>query len=299
MIPNSEETESSKCDQAFLPYSVSHFQWASIVSELKRRFYRLLPGNDPPETIRDIQHQLQQHLERWLGESLLFVETLHANEQTRFRTKLRIDFYFAIGLLYQPSRICPRPDLDALRQCFESAKQRIRLFDSLYYQNNLSLSWPRTHGVFLAGATYIYCIWTSADIRSTAAISEVASDLRSCSSLLALGGEWWPLAQKGKRSFERLADSTLQSLMSRSSSSAAPLPQLPHSTTAASQGQYPEPFAMGDHEWLDVENVLQSFLQNDLQFPDLLETFDPSTVDPTDFCFDTTGWNDSNLGLPG
>jgi len=43
----------------------------------------------------------------------------------------------------------------------------------------------------------------------------------------------------------------------------------------------------------------RQFLQNDLQFPDLLETFDPSTVDPTDFCFDTTGWNDSNLGLPG
>lgn len=56
---------------------------------------------------------------------------------------------------------------------------------------------------------------------------------------------------------------------------------------------------MDDHEWLDVENVLQSFLQNDLQFPDLLDTFDPSTVDPTDLCFDTTGRNDGSLGLPG
>lgn len=265
------DSEATPLDQLFLPCSIAHFRWASIISELKQRFYRLSPGDGLQACIEELQEQLHKRLEKWLEESLVLVENLPLCHQERFRTKFQIDFHFAVGLLCQPSRSCPHPNNRALWLCLESATQRIRLFDSLYCQNNLALTWPSTHGVFLAGATLVYSIWASTEIRSSVSPVEVAGDLRLCSSLLALGGEWWPLAQRGKRSFERLADSTLNALLSRGPSG-APYAECPPTSNPANH-------SIEDSQWLDVETMLQSFFQNDLQFPDF-GTPDTTMFDP-------------------
>lgn len=281
-------------DQIQLPYSVAHFKWASIISDFKHRFYRFLPEDGSTASVQEIQQHLHGKLDGWLGESLVSVENMPTMHKERFMTKLKIDYHFATGLLYQPSRSCPRPSPRALQICLESAKQRIRLFDSLYYQNNLSLSWPRTHGVFLAGATFVYCIWASSEIRSSVSPAEVAGDLRLCSSLLALGGEWWALAQRGKRSFERLADATLQALFSMPSSSAASNAALEDQVASSLN---PADFPMVDSECLDPEAMLQSFFQTDLQFPDLFGHFDASTLDTPGMYTDTSGFPDFTAGL--
>lgn len=281
--------DSARADQAYLHYSIAHFKWASIISEFKHRFYRLLPGDGSTASIQEMQQHLHDKLKNWLDEGLASVESLPTVHQARFRTKLKIDYHFATGLLYQPSRSCPRPCPQALGFCFESAKQRIRLFDALYYQNNSSLSWPRTHGVFLAGATFVYCIWASSEIRTTASPAEVAGDLRLCSSLLALGGEWWPLAQRGKKSFERLADATLQALFS-SAPRTLPDVQVAPSLDLASMPTI-------DSQWLDPEAMLQSFFQTDLQFPELFGPFDTSMFDTPDFYTDAPGCTDGITDL--
>lgn len=192
------EDESTRLDQLSMSCSVVHFEWAMMISETKKRLYRLLPGDEPQAEIEEIQHHLQSRLESWLNKSLILVASVPSNNRERLSAQFKIDYHFAVGLIYQPSRSCPHPSDRALEICFSSAKQRIRLFDLLYCQNNLTFNWPGTHGVFLAGATYIYSIWASTAIRSSVSPAEVAGDLRLVSSLLALGGEWYPLAQRGK-----------------------------------------------------------------------------------------------------
>lgn len=285
--------DQERLDQIRLPYSVAHFKWASIISDFKHRFYRFLPEDGSTASVQEMQQHLHEKLEAWLGESLVSVENMITMHKERFRTKLKIDYHFATGLLYQPSRSCPRPSPRALQICFESAKQRIRLFDLLYYQNNLSLSWPRTHGVFLAGATFVYCIWASSEIRSSISPAEVAGDLRLCSSLLALGGEWWALAQRGKKSFERLADATLQALFSMASSAA--FNEVLETQVASLLNSADIP--LGHNEWLDPEAMLQSFFQTDLQFPDLFGHFDASILDTPGMYTDTSGYPDLTADL--
>lgn len=283
------DEEPVRLDQLFLTCSIAHFEWAVILSETKQRFYRLLPGDGTQASIQEMQDQLQAQLERWLDKSLATVGSLPSSHRERLATKFKIDYHFALGLVYQPSRSCPRPDDRALGLCFNSAKQRIRLFDSLYCQNSLTLSWPMTHGALLAGATYIYSIWASTTIRSSVSPAEVAGDLRLVSSLLALGGEWYPLAQRGKKSFEQLSDSTLNALLSRS---AGPSDQFP--TPLDSSG-----ISMSDNQWLDVETMLQPYFQNDLYFPDMLGTFDLTAFDPSVLLFDDSSGGNVNTCLSG
>lgn len=86
--------------------------------------------------------------------------------------------------------------------------------------------------------------------------------------------------------------------MSRTSSATAPPPQLSRDMATVATSQDDRPVALGEHEWMDVEAVLQSFLQNDVQFPDLLDTFEPSTVSPASLAFDTIDWNNGDSGFP-
>lgn len=277
------DDEATRSDQALLPYTLGHFQWATIVSGLKFWLYRFRSiGSCGIDELSTTRTTLQFRLESWLEETLRTIDVLPTPSQARLRTKVRIDYFFAVGLLYQPSQACPSPSSDALERCLNSAMQRIQLYDNLHAQNNLALSWPGTHGIFLAGAMLVYCLWSSADIRATVSIADVAKTTRLCSSLLTLGGEWWPLAQRGKRSFEKLADSTIKLLIDQPSTSAQ-ASSSQWTAEASAVDSFGVTTNMLATEWFDVESMLQSFLQNDFQFPDMLDALDYPSAESFDF----------------
>ena len=174
-------------DQYLLTYSAVHFKWASHISAIKYQLYRFVTNLEQSETVAEVQSSLQARLDSWLEESTSVVKQLPEAVVCRFQTEVNIRYHCAVGLLYQPSQLAPRPNTSALHRCFNSARERVRLYWSVYDQHDLSLSWPRTHDIFLASATLLYCIWSSPEIRSSIAITEVVADLRLCSSLLTLG----------------------------------------------------------------------------------------------------------------
>ncbi|WPB06904.1 uncharacterized protein RHO25_011564, partial [Cercospora beticola] len=266
-------------DQAFLFYSISHFQWAAIISAIKQQLYSFIPHDVPSSTAAELHADLNSRLDQWLQETNAAVEDLPKNTLRRFRTEIKIDYHFAIGLLYQPSRVSRTPSMQALQRCLRSASERLRLYWDLHDQNNLALSWPRTHGIFLAGATLVYCIWSSAEIRSTIVVAELAADLRLCSSLLTLGAEWWPLAQRGRRSFGNLADSTIEFLAGPCGINQHPIaPSATHGASIPIHDQHG--LATDSNQWADIEIALQSFLQHEYQLTDMLDVLDASPVDP-------------------
>lgn len=274
-VPEPDVSEQRKSDQVWLPYSVLRFQWATILSRIKYQLYRFQEPVVRP-ALTAVLNQLSNDIETWLENGTQIIEGFPAGYQTRLRTKLKIDYHFIRCLLYQPSQACMTPDDAALLLCFESATERIRLYDSLYDQNNLYVSWPTTHGIFLAGATLVYCIWMSSEVRRKVTILALTKDFRLCSNLLTLGGEWWPLAQRGRRSFDRLADSTLESLTNHQTAQSQRLPDESEMARATASALENDPFAGLDFQSpsTNVEGILQTFLQNELPFPDMLDTFD-------------------------
>lgn len=65
----------------------------------------------------------------------------------------------------------------------------------------------------------IYSFWTSIDVRRRTSAVDVSKSLRSCSTLLSIGGEWWPAAKRGYNSFGAIADLTIQKLYTEGVSS--------------------------------------------------------------------------------
>lgn len=275
-LPLPQRSNEIPPDEALLPYSIAHFEWAKILSDLKYRLYRFRAEGTASE-LSSMQQDFQSRLDHWLEQSWTMIATLASPEQARLKTKSWIHYYYAMGVVYQPSQACSAPDTASLKKCLDSALARVLLYDELYNQNNLALSWPGTHGILLSSAILIYCLWCSAEVRASVSVAEIAKAGRLCASLLALGGRVWPLAQRGGRSFERLADATIQMLLDPAS---RPLPT-PSSGLAGPNGtgEFAVGTADGSHEWVDIESMLRSFLQNDFDMVNMLDPTDQSACD--------------------
>lgn len=270
------EKGAERFDQLYSDLSIVHFGWARILSDVKYRLYRF-QGIELPDALSAIQASIQHRLDEWHRRVLQTIAKLPAKCQSQHETRMRIRYHFIIGLLYQPSQACSTPGDLALRRCFDSASERISLYDRLYNQNALLLDWPSTHGIFLSGATLVYCIWSSSEIRASASVADVAKTMRICSNLLTLGGEWWPLARRGRHSFEKLADFALQSLSNPPTAPSFDPQIVPNSSDETLTGHFDAT------EWTDIESVLQSFLQNDFSFSGTLDTLDYPSTESLDF----------------
>lgn len=267
--------EVSESDQSHLGYAVSRFRWACLVSEIKNHFYQFTSSRLSESTRLSLQSDILARLDAWLADAERNVESLDKPHTGPLLTKARIDYHYAVGLLYQPSHACPRPDTAALRHCFESATKRVHLFWSLYEEKGLILSWPTAQGISLAGTMLAYCVWTSEEIRASLSVATLSADLQLCSSLLTLGGEWWESARVGGRSFQRLANLTIHSLFSSGNRAAGggmtsrlPSPHPPSPPNDNVLG-IPGRLPTNAEEGINVDDLLYSFLQNGFDMTDI------------------------------
>jgi hypothetical protein len=188
---------------------------AKILSKIKVIFYHLpnhTNGLIWPNDLRTSQETVREELNQWLLEVPQVVDATGTDQRLRLITKLRIQYHAAICLLYQPSQAVVHPDDRSLQICFESATQRLRLYEILYDSGSLIHSFRTVQDMGLAGATAMYCVWMSESVRRTVSLSTIARDFRRCSSLLSVGGEWWPVTRNANASLERLANQTLDML---------------------------------------------------------------------------------------
>lgn len=125
-------------------------------------------------------------------------------------------------LLFQPSQVIRQPTPEALQICFDSAASILDGYQRLHDLHSLHFEWRAVQNIFAAGATLIYSFWTSQSVRKKTSQTELSRNLRSCSTLLTIGGEWWPSAKGGQSSFGSVADLTMRRLYMEDVSNKAP-----------------------------------------------------------------------------
>jgi hypothetical protein len=86
----------------------------------------------------------------------------------------------------------------------------LQLYKHLSDEDNFYHSWRSVQGIFAAGATMVYSFWALRNSSMSIPLTETLKDLRTCSNLLSIGGEWWPSVKRGKESFERIVDLTIR-----------------------------------------------------------------------------------------
>ncbi|KAM0490364.1 hypothetical protein ACHAP8_011639 [Fusarium lateritium] len=240
-------------------YASFTYKLDRIVSDIKLHFCHLPEDSSwfPwPENPIEHQQRIKETLDGWwreVSQETFDFPSLNARQREVWRLKLRIKYYTITVLLFQPSQVVRSPSADALQICFDSSSSILEGYQRLYNLQSLHYGWRAVQNIFAAGATLIYSFWTSQEVRKRVSIPRMSKDLRTCSSLLTIGGEWWPSAKNGQESFDSVASLTMRKLYMDEPPSKAPRLSL-HSTTTGLSSRRTERGALEDGSVTVLDN---------------------------------------------
>lgn len=182
----------------------------------------LLPSKTSEATTGDAtasQEEIHQRLLRWHDRMSLHwprtSEPFEERQKYLWSLRLQIRYNTTMILLFQPSQRIPNPSQEALQVVYNSASAILRSYELLHKNHGLHHGWRSVQNIFAAGAALVYSFWTSELVQSRASPTELSRSLRSCSSLLSVGGEWWPSVKTSLASFGSVVDLTIQKLYTR------------------------------------------------------------------------------------
>lgn len=98
---------------------------------------------------------------------------------------------------------------DALEECFVRAREICVVYRRIYQSSSVQFTWGSIHILFLAGLTYLFCLWRSSPLRSKAKQSDVIGTCLACSTVLIIVAERWNMATGYRDTFEALSQRTI------------------------------------------------------------------------------------------
>ena len=198
-------------------YSTHQFKLDRIISDIKVHLYHLPDKSRHPTSSDPEIHQkrIAQDLEAWwnvVAKNELGLVGLDGRQQKIWSYKLKYRFNSAMILLFQPSQSIRNPTEDSLQKCFDCATNLLQTYQALYDHQCIHFGWRTVQNIFAAGATLIYTFWTSQVVQRNLSVINLTRSLRMCSTLLSVGGEWWPSVRIGKKSLEQVFDLTTKKM---------------------------------------------------------------------------------------
>jgi len=90
-------------------------------------------------------------------------------------------------------------------ECMQAASSICQSCKRLYIGKPINYTWSTLHVLFLAGMTYLHCLWTSTACRAAVRLDSVSNVFTSCTMLLAIMAERWEAAAPYRNLFEALS----------------------------------------------------------------------------------------------
>ncbi|KAK6076745.1 zn 2cys6 transcription factor [Seiridium cupressi] len=206
--------------------STFFFRFDRITAEIKLMLYRVAqaPCRFPWPT---------NHLQ-WQAEALAACDNLLSSAHEtlssrlmmpghlrRLLPSLEIKYHQCILLLFRPTPAISQPSPDAIRRCYLSASEVLRIHAEQARFGELFDSWLTAHLVFVSGITMIYSITRLPDLAKEVLMGSSGSSTQfdfdqsvtDCSEALSHLGTTWSLARDAKDKFEKLAALAKETLM--------------------------------------------------------------------------------------
>ncbi|KAH7159549.1 fungal-specific transcription factor domain-containing protein [Dactylonectria estremocensis] len=123
----------------------------------------------------------------------------------------QINYNYAILQLYRVEITDskePASD-DVFVICLEAAKSTCHSYRRQFFGKPTTYTWAALHELFLAGLTYLYCLWTSPAAREASRHDQVSSACTDCTMVLVILAERWSDAAPYRDIFEALASRTM------------------------------------------------------------------------------------------
>ena len=93
-------------------------------------------------------------------------------------------------------------------ECADSAQCICQLYRQLYISQRMSDTWGALHLVFLAGITFLHCLWASQATRAAIRRDKVSSTCMSCMVVLVIMAERWSAVGPYRDTFDMLSNAT-------------------------------------------------------------------------------------------
>ncbi|RMJ05242.1 hypothetical protein CDV36_014078, partial [Fusarium kuroshium] len=149
-------------------------------------------------------------------------------------------------------------------ECMQAAEALCQTYRRKYLGSSIGYTWQAVHALFLAGLTYLHCLWACPAARDATRYDDASAMFTSCTMLLAIMAERWEGAEPYRDIFEVLSRRALRMMVDTRSGETA--------SQAASSGA----LDAGDmSQWLEDmagQGLLDGF---DSILSDLLGDFNP------------------------
>lgn len=113
-------------------------------------------------------------------------------------------------------------DASVYLDCASSSQAICELYRTLYLSQRLNDTWGALHVLFLAGLTYVHCLWNNPETRNTIRRDIVSSTCTSCMIVLAVMSERWDAVAPYRDTFEALSNPTQAMLVDLETASCMP-----------------------------------------------------------------------------
>lgn len=173
------------------------------------------------ETYRASVTQLRQDLEQWRSHIPQFPPR-HGQTLSIFSTKAwyELNYNGSILMLYRPQLAEDKKTPDQIFiDCMEAASYICREYRRQYIGTDVKPTWSSLHFLFLAGLTYLHCLWSSPAASRSVRQTEVNKTCNDCTMVLVVIAEMWKGAAPYRDIFETLASHTVSMIVNRSMSS--------------------------------------------------------------------------------
>ncbi|KAF5603125.1 purine utilization positive regulator [Fusarium subglutinans] len=222
-LPREYSSQSLKGMSTAIHVFKLRYIWARIHTSLLSDTVRL---SIEDRTYHARIEQLRVDLETWLGNAP--EARPHVNDDLSIFAKrawYETNYSHTILLLYRSQLREYKESLSKVfEHCIEASRSICQTYRRLYIGTSTRYTWGTLHCLFLAGLTYLHCLWTSPAAWGSIRPEDVSKTCTDCTMVLVAIAEGWQAAAPYRDTFEALASRVIAMVFKKNRTEQASLP---------------------------------------------------------------------------
>lgn len=152
---------------------------------------------------------LRKDLDTWLSTAPPIQPRSDALSIFAQKEWFELNHNYSVLFLYRSMIANKNTHEDIFRECFQAAAGICHEYRRQYIGRPLNYTWGSVYTIFLAGLTYLHCLWMSPAIRENTKFHEISSTCTDCLIVLVVMAERWKGAASYRDILDTLANRTM------------------------------------------------------------------------------------------
>ncbi|KAK9352195.1 fungal-specific transcription factor domain-containing protein [Lipomyces doorenjongii] len=187
--------------------AVHIFQIRRLQSEVQTILYERAELPRRFATLKEWQTNMARRLEEWHNTAPKSAKDMNCNFNLYF---LDLNYQQTRLLLHGISPAIPRPSVEAFFIIADASEKVIRAYRQLHREKNINYTWMAVHNLFMAGTSYLYCLYHSKEVRTRMRMDVIDFNTMACIHVLTAMVDKCDAASGCRDTFELLTAAILR-----------------------------------------------------------------------------------------